>query len=140
MHVLLLCGRCSQSTTWCQWNWKGHICCLCVFLALIMLNLLSLWVDSGNNRRIILLSLSLYGHFMYMQQLFFVLPHNGDTAPDLCKTIAFIWIMFSDLLLILYILYMLLLSHEKKPIILWCLIVKCKYLFELYQAISAGCE
>lgn len=59
-----------------------------LFLALVLLNLLSLWVDSGNNRRIILLSLSLYGHFMYMQQLFFSLPHNGDTVPDLCKRLT----------------------------------------------------
>lgn len=55
------------------------------FAALVLLNLISLWVDSMNNQRIILLSLSLLGHFMYMQHLFWALPHNGDTLPDLCK-------------------------------------------------------
>lgn len=67
-----------------------------LFLALVLLNLLSLWVDSGNNRRIILLSLSLYGHFMYMQQLFFSLPHNGDTVPDLCKRLSNWNVIFFD--------------------------------------------
>lgn len=57
-----------------------------VFIALASLNLISLWVDSGSNRRIILLSLSLYGHFIYIQQLYWALPHNGDTIPDIGKS------------------------------------------------------
>lgn len=58
---------------------------LFIFLALLLLNLITLWVDSENNRRIILLSLSLCLHFLYLQQLFWCLPHNGDTVPDICK-------------------------------------------------------
>lgn len=66
-----------------------HFLFLCWFflfpLALVLLNLISLWVDSTNNRRIILLSLSLLGHFIYMKNLFWVVPNNGDTIPDICK-------------------------------------------------------
>lgn len=54
-------------------------------LAFVLLNLISLWVDSENNRRITLLALSFLGHLLYMQHLFWVMPHNGDTVPDLCK-------------------------------------------------------
>lgn len=55
------------------------------FAVLVVLNLISLWVDSENNRRFTLLSLSLFGHFMFLQQLYWTLPHNGDTLPDIRK-------------------------------------------------------
>lgn len=54
---------------------------------MVLLNLISLWVDSVNNQRIILLSLSLLGHFLYMVNLFWALPFNGDILPDLCKNL-----------------------------------------------------
>lgn len=54
-------------------------------IALVSLNLISLWVDSETNRRIILLSLSLYGHFIYMQHLYWTVPYNGDSVPDIGK-------------------------------------------------------
>ncbi|XP_031638011.1 neuronal acetylcholine receptor subunit beta-3-like [Contarinia nasturtii] len=51
--------------------------------SLMLLNLLSLWVDTENYQRIILLALSVSGHWIYMQHLYSVIPHNGDTVPDL---------------------------------------------------------
>lgn len=55
------------------------------YTALVLLNLISLWVDSETNRRIIFLSLSLYGHFIYMQHLYWTVPFNGDSVPDIGK-------------------------------------------------------
>lgn len=54
-------------------------------IALVTLNLISLWVDSGANSRIILLSLSLYGHFTYMELINWSVPYNGDSVPDIGK-------------------------------------------------------
>ncbi|XP_055295202.1 neuronal acetylcholine receptor subunit non-alpha-3-like [Sitodiplosis mosellana] len=51
--------------------------------ALVLLNLITLWVDSEHNHRFILLALSLLSHFLYMQHLFWIVPHNGDTVPDI---------------------------------------------------------
>lgn len=59
-----------------------------IVLALLLLNLITLWVDSEHSRRIILLSLSLCLHFLYIQHLFWILPKNGDTIPDICKGIS----------------------------------------------------
>lgn len=54
-------------------------------LALVLLNLLSLWIDTENNARIGLLALSLYGHFSYIQQISWYVPSNGDSLPDISK-------------------------------------------------------
>lgn len=54
-------------------------------LALAAINLLSLWVDPDNNTRMILLAISLYGHFEYVRELVWYVPSNGDVIPDICE-------------------------------------------------------
>lgn len=56
-----------------------------LFSALVAINLITLWVDSRHNRRILLLSLNMVLHFFAVQHMFWALPHNGDTIPDICK-------------------------------------------------------
>lgn len=68
------------------WNWwlkNGLLCFL--FTALVAINLITLWVDSRHNRRILLLSLNMILHFFAIHHMFWALPHNGDTIPDICK-------------------------------------------------------
>lgn len=53
---------------------------------MVAINLITLWVDSRHDRRILLLSLNMVLHFFAIHHMFWALPHNGDTTPDIRKS------------------------------------------------------
>ena len=59
---------------------------------MIMMNLISLWIDAENMQRLIILAVSMYAHLMFMLQQTWVVPENGDVCPDLGKIFKLIFI------------------------------------------------
>jgi len=52
-------------------------------IVFILFNLISLWIDSENIQRSIVLIISMYAHLYFLQQLSWLIPHNGDDCPNI---------------------------------------------------------
>lgn len=60
----------------------------------MVINLTALWLSPDCSQRLILYCMSLFSHFMYMQQLTWLVPSNGDTCPELGKYFVYIVIVY----------------------------------------------
>lgn len=47
-----------------------------------MLNLSLFFLDGVSYERIILCGFNLFGHYLFMEQLYWIMPYNGEEAPD----------------------------------------------------------
>lgn len=52
---------------------------------IILINLLVLFIDPDLSERVSLLGFNAVTHFMFLQQLYWAIPHNGDSVPNVCK-------------------------------------------------------
>jgi hypothetical protein len=50
-------------------------------LVLIIVNLSLSWLSIDGYERFILVGLNLFSHYIYLEELFFFVPYNGDTVP-----------------------------------------------------------
>lgn len=48
---------------------------------LVLINLVTLWLSPACLERLALVGLNVYFHFLYLQQLAWYLPKNGDLVP-----------------------------------------------------------
>lgn len=52
---------------------------------MLLLNLISLWLDPSCTERIILTGVNIFSHLTFMQQLSWYVPHNRDVLPSISK-------------------------------------------------------
>lgn len=56
-------------------------------IIMILINLIVLFIDPDQSERILLSGFNAITHFLFLQQLYWALPRNGDTVPNVCKFI-----------------------------------------------------
>lgn len=72
---------------------KKNIECLFV-VVLVIINLISLWVEPENFQRLVLLSVSAILNFLICQQLSYDVPPNAEITPDISKFLIYIFFFF----------------------------------------------
>ena len=52
---------------------------------MILINLIVLFIDPNLSERVCLSGFNAITHFLFLQQLYWAIPHNGDSVPNVCK-------------------------------------------------------
>lgn len=56
-------------------------------IVMMLLNLVSLWINLDCYHRLSLQIFNLYLHYTFMNQFFWYIPFNGSTVPNICEFI-----------------------------------------------------
>lgn len=57
--------------------------CICLFTVMASINLISLWLAPELPQRLMLVTFNILFHFLYLQQLPWYVPKNGDRCPNI---------------------------------------------------------
>lgn len=54
---------------------------------MMLINLVSIWINIDSNHRIYLLVFNTYLHYTLLEVVFWYIPYNGEIVPDISKLI-----------------------------------------------------
>lgn len=53
------------------------------FSVMASINLISLWMSPELSQRLLLLAFNILSHYLFMQQISYIVPSNGDICPNI---------------------------------------------------------
>ena len=64
----------------------------------MLVNLMSYWMDPCHSDRIVIITLNIFSHFVFLQYLGYMVATNGDETPVIGKLVIYFYIKYINII------------------------------------------